>query len=118
MVPDRSTLASVLSSCGGLEMLEQGRQVHALVIKTEFDSEVIVGSALADMYANCGSVENALNVFDKMPVRDVVSWTGMIAIYAQQGHIEALKLFIELQRTGMKPDRFTFSIILKACASL
>eukprot|EP01018_Ginkgo_biloba_P011645 Gb_37070 [translate_table: standard] len=115
---DRCTLASVLGSCTNPDALEQGKQVHALVIKTEYDSEVIVGSALADMYAKCGNTGDALQVFDKMPVRDIVSWTGMIAMYAQQGHVEALQVFIQLQWAGMKPDQFTFSTVLKACASL
>uniref|UniRef100_UPI0040747504 Synthetic PPR-DYW protein n=1 Tax=synthetic construct TaxID=32630 RepID=UPI0040747504 len=115
--PDEVTLPSVLSACANLGALEQGKQIHAYVIKSGFESDVFVGSALIDMYAKCGSIEDARKVFDKMPERDVVSWNAMIAAYAQHGHgKEALQLFQQMQQEGVKPSEVTFTSILSACS--
>eukprot|EP01018_Ginkgo_biloba_P022114 Gb_05939 [translate_table: standard] len=119
MKPDQFTFASVLRACGSPTDLEQGKQVHAHIIKCKYGSHVFVGSALIDTYAKCGSIKDAHKIFDKMANRDIVSWSGVIAGYAQGGHDEeVLKLFREMQRVGMKPDQFTFGSVLKACAGL
>eukprot|EP01018_Ginkgo_biloba_P034725 Gb_12551 [translate_table: standard] len=117
--PNQFTFASVLPACANLSALEHGKKIHEYIIKSEFQSDVFVASALIDMYAKCGSLVNAYNVFDKMPRRDVVSWNAIIAGYAQNGHAsEALTLFHKMQRTGIQPDQFTFASVLPACDNL
>ncbi|XP_057857503.2 putative pentatricopeptide repeat-containing protein At3g13770, mitochondrial [Cryptomeria japonica] len=113
------SLSSFLSICASLEALEQGEQIHTHVIKCGFDSSIFVGSVLVDMYGKCGSVENARLILDTMPERNTISWTAMIAGYAQHEHgQEALELFQYMQSTGMKQDHLTFASVLSACASL
>eukprot|EP01018_Ginkgo_biloba_P018582 Gb_16828 [translate_table: standard] len=113
------TFTTILSACDNLDVLEQGQQIHARILKTGFVSHLFVENALVDMYAKCGSVEKARLVFDKMPERDMVSWTAIIAGYAQNGHgLESQNLFFQMQQAGMKPDHFTFASVLSACASL
>eukprot|EP01018_Ginkgo_biloba_P013110 Gb_10113 [translate_table: standard] len=117
MKPDHFTFASVLSACASLAVLEHGRQVHAQLIQIGFDSYVSVGNALVTMYARCGVIEDAYEVFDKMPELDVVSWNAMIAGFAQHGHgKEALQHFKQMLCAGMKPDRITFLCVLSACS--
>eukprot|EP01018_Ginkgo_biloba_P014274 Gb_03222 [translate_table: standard] len=95
--PDRFGYASVLSACANLGDLQQGKEIHDEIMKIQFQLDVIVWNALIDMYAKCGSIENARHVFDEMPQRNIVSWNAMIAGYAQNEHIvEALKLFNEM----------------------
>eukprot|EP01018_Ginkgo_biloba_P001174 Gb_31190 [translate_table: standard] len=114
--PNSKTFASVLSACANLAALEQGKEIHKKIIRSGFQSDIFVGNALVDMYAKCGSLENARSVFDKMPQRDVVSWTEMIAGYALHGHgKEALKLFEQMQHSGTNPDHVTFIGVLSAC---
>eukprot|EP01018_Ginkgo_biloba_P031910 Gb_25359 [translate_table: standard] len=92
--PNPFTFSSVLPACANLAALEHGKEIHEEIIKSGFDSDVYVGSALVDMYVKCGSMEYACHVFDRMPKRNVVSWNTMISGYAQNGHAEeALKLF-------------------------
>ncbi|CAK9256411.1 unnamed protein product [Sphagnum jensenii] len=55
-----------------------GRLVHKQLIQTGCESDVFVGSSLVDMYAKCGDIEDAWRVFNKMPSRNVVTWTSMI----------------------------------------
>lgn len=76
-----------------------------------FESDVYMGDVLIDMYAKCGNLENARQMFDKMSQRDVVSWTAMIAGYAQNGHTpEALTLFNQMLRSDAKPNSVTIGM--------
>eukprot|EP01018_Ginkgo_biloba_P031753 Gb_05982 [translate_table: standard] len=102
--PNHFTFASVLPACANLATFEHGKEIHEEIIRCGFESDVFVGSALVDMYIKCGSIKDARNLFDKMPDRNIVSWTAMIAGYAQNGHLdEAWKLF------GQMPERNVFS---------
>eukprot|EP01018_Ginkgo_biloba_P012920 Gb_21941 [translate_table: standard] len=114
--PNPNTFASVLPACAYLAALEQGMEIHEEIRKNGFLSEVFVANALIDMYAKCGSIEKARDVFDKMCQRDVVSWNAMIAGYAMHGcGKDALKLFEQMQNSGVKPDQITLGCVLSAC---
>eukprot|EP01018_Ginkgo_biloba_P024506 Gb_17916 [translate_table: standard] len=115
--PNHFTYSSALSACASLTALEEGKQVHAHIIKSGVESDVFVGSGLVDMYAKCGSIEDAHQGFDKMPKRDIVSWNTMIAGYAQHGHArEALQAFDQMKQSGIKPNHITFIGVLSACS--
>ncbi|KAJ7558889.1 hypothetical protein O6H91_04G060700 [Diphasiastrum complanatum] len=117
--PDNVTFVLLLKACASLAALEQGKQLHSHIIKRGFQSDVIVGSTLVDMYAKCGCTDDAREVFNIMSERDVVSWNAMIAGYAQNGlHKEALALYEQLKQEGVQPNKVTFVVLLKACASL
>eukprot|EP01018_Ginkgo_biloba_P002731 Gb_33134 [translate_table: standard] len=116
MKPSSKTFASVLPACANLAALEQGMEIHDEIIRNGFQSRIFVVNALIDMYAKCGSIENARDVFDKMPQRDVVSWNTMIAGYAMHGcGKDALKLFEQMQCSGINPDHVTLVSVLSAC---
>ncbi|KAJ7528126.1 hypothetical protein O6H91_16G085100 [Diphasiastrum complanatum] len=115
--PDDVTYALLLKACASVAALEQGKQLHSDIIKSGFESDVIVGSALVDMYAKCGSIEYARKSFNNMHERDVVSWNAMIAGYAQQGlGKEAFTLLEQMQREGTKPNDVTYVSVLTACS--
>ncbi|KAI3461997.1 hypothetical protein Pfo_018660 [Paulownia fortunei] len=119
IAPNELTMASVLKACSSLSALEQGKQIHAHVVKNGFNLEVPIGSALSTMYAKCGSLDDGYAVFRRMPARDVVSWNAMISGLSQNGlGIEALDLFEEMQLEGAKPDYVTFVNILSACSHM
>eukprot|EP00249_Psilotum_nudum_P014850 c25030_g7_i5 orf=251-1201(+) len=102
--PDKITFLSVLDACAGLADLAQGKETHADITDNGFESDVIVASALVNMYGKCGNLEDARVVFRKMPQPNVVSWTAMIASYSQNRHGEqALKLFRQMQVNGVVP---------------
>eukprot|EP01018_Ginkgo_biloba_P023998 Gb_36142 [translate_table: standard] len=114
--PNSDTFNSVLPACANLAALENGKEVHKEMIRSGFPSDVFAGSALVDMYAKCGTIEEACQVFEKMPVRNVVSWTAMIVGYAMHGYgKEALQLFDQMRDSGTKPDHVTFVGVLSAC---
>lgn len=79
------TFAGVLSACAKLAALDHGMEIHKEIISSGLQSDIFVESALIDMYISCGSIEEGRRLFDKMPLRAEVSWTVMIAGYAQNG---------------------------------
>jgi pentatricopeptide repeat protein len=119
MNPDVSTLTSILSACAHRGALQRGKGIHAYIYRRGFETDVIVYSALLDMYAKCGHIHSASWVFDTMSQKDLVSWNSMIAGYAQNGHgNEAIQLLVQMQQANMKPDLSTIVSVLPACAHL
>ncbi|KAJ6379502.1 hypothetical protein OIU76_016193 [Salix suchowensis] len=115
--PDDVTLVAVLNSCANLGMLDLGKWVHAYIGKSHTKADGFIGNALVDMYAKCGSIDQALKVFQAMKLRDVYSYTAMIVGLAMHGEVEnALSIFSEMPRTGIKPDEVTFVGVLSACS--
>ncbi|KAK6272704.1 hypothetical protein POUND7_009787 [Theobroma cacao] len=115
--PDNVTLVAVLNACGNLGKLEFGKWVHAYVDKNRIKADGFIGNALVDMYAKCGSVEQAFGVFHSMKCRDVFSYTAMIVGFAMNGEAErALEIFAEMPVVGVKPDDVTFVGVLSACS--
>ncbi|XP_042483971.1 putative pentatricopeptide repeat-containing protein At1g68930 [Macadamia integrifolia] len=116
---DQFTFGSVLTACGSLKALEQGKQIHCYIIRTDYMDNVFVGSALVDMYSKCGSIRSSETAFKRMAHRNIVSWTAMLVGYGQNGFSEeAVKIFSEMQRNGVKPDEFTLGSVISSCANL
>ncbi|KAH9310531.1 hypothetical protein KI387_025566, partial [Taxus chinensis] len=117
--PNSTTFASVLPACAKIAALEQGMDIHKSIMERGFLSDAVVANALVDMYAKCGRIHKAYELFDKMPERDVISWTAMIAGYAQNGFVEkSFQTFKQMQLAGVKPDSTTFASVLTACAKI
>eukprot|EP01018_Ginkgo_biloba_P018985 Gb_02561 [translate_table: standard] len=117
--PDNFMFSCVLKVCAGIVALQQGKEIHSCIIRSGFESYVFVGNALIDMYAKCGNVDDAVQVFDNMSHTDIVSWTAMIAGYVQNGYCDkALELFHRMQLAGLKPNSVTIASVLPACARL
>lgn len=116
---DQFTFGSVLTACGGLLALEEGKQIHAFITRTYPKDNVFVGSALVDMYCKCKSVEAAESVFKRMLRKNVVSWTAMVVGYGQNGYSEeAVRIFCDMQRNGVEPDEFTLGSVISSSANL
>ncbi|WMV15036.1 hypothetical protein MTR67_008421 [Solanum verrucosum] len=119
VMPNELTMASVLKACSSLAALEQGKQIHAHIVKHGFNLEVPIGSALSTMYAKSGSLHDGNLVFRRMPARDLVSWNSMMSGLSQNGcGTEALELFEEMLHEGIRPDYVTFVNILSACSHM
>lgn len=100
--PDHFIFASLVNSCAALNVLRIGQQVHARFILSEFSYDDIVKSSLVDMYAKCGSVDVARVVFDKVCLKNSISWTAMINGYARTGKkSEAIKLLRDMKEANL-----------------
>ncbi|EOA19891.1 hypothetical protein CARUB_v10000138mg [Capsella rubella] len=115
---DNFMYATVLSAFASVATLERGMEVHACSVRACLESDVVVGSALVDMYSKCGRLDYAMRFFNTMPVRNSYSWNSMISGYARHGQgEEALKLFANMKLDGQTPpDHVTFVGVLSACS--
>ncbi|EEF30114.1 pentatricopeptide repeat-containing protein, putative [Ricinus communis] len=117
--PDGFVCTSILTSCGSLEALELGRQVHAYSIKGNVESDIFLQNGLIDMYAKCGSLNDARKVFDDMTIRNVVSYNALIEGYSTLEQLsEAMNLFREMRHGMLSPSFLTFVSLLGASATL
>lgn len=111
------TFGSAVSAAANLANLKQGKQIHAMIIKTGYNSEVEVSNALITLYAKCGSINDAKRKFVEMPEKNEVSWNAMITGYSQHGcGVEALDLFNQMKQLGLRPSYVTFVGVLTACS--
>ncbi|KAK6119529.1 hypothetical protein DH2020_046730 [Rehmannia glutinosa] len=116
MQPDWISLVAVLPACAHLGALELGKWIHFYADKNGLLRKTSVCNALIEMYTKCGSMNQALQVFDKMPERDVISWSTMITGLAHHGRAhEAIQLFQDMQKANVSPNEITFVGLLSAC---
>ncbi|CAJ2652254.1 unnamed protein product [Trifolium pratense] len=128
--PNEYTLTTVLSQCCEVKCLELGVQVHSLCTKLGYESNLRVQNSLLYLYIKCGCIGEAQRVFKGMDAVNLITWNAMIAGFAQMMELskdnlsayrigsEALKLFSELNQSGMKPDSFTLSSVLSVCSRM
>ncbi|KAL5783638.1 hypothetical protein ACOSP7_008667 [Xanthoceras sorbifolium] len=122
--PNEITLVHVLVACAKSRDLGTGKLVHSCARQFGYDPFVsscmpnlILATAIFDMYAKCGSLKTARDLFDKMPKRNLVAWNSMIAGYNQYGQAEeALGLFSDMLVSGFDPDKATFLSVISACS--
>lgn len=114
--PDEISIISVLPACANLGALEVGKWIHMYSDKNRFLKKTSICNALIEMYAKCGCVDEARNLFDQLVEKDVISWSTMIAGLANHGKAhDALELFDEMQKAQVSPNGITFLGVLAAC---
>ncbi|XP_043688952.1 pentatricopeptide repeat-containing protein At5g66520-like [Telopea speciosissima] len=117
--PDVVTLVTVLKACANLGALDQGRWVHLYIDRNKlgWERNVVLGTALVDMYAKCGCIDVAFELFDGIHIKDAILWNAMIGGLAMHGHgWEALEIFSRMRRHGMMLNETTFLTVISACA--
>ncbi|KAI8571372.1 hypothetical protein RHMOL_Rhmol01G0114700 [Rhododendron molle] len=119
VTPDKFTFPCVIKACSDVNECLEGRKVHGLVFKFGLEWDVFVGSALVHLYLRFGFAEEAYQVFDELPVRDVVLWNAMINGFAQTGQFGlALEVYKEMGEEGVTPNKFTVTGILSAISMM
>ncbi|XP_020585836.1 pentatricopeptide repeat-containing protein At1g08070, chloroplastic-like [Phalaenopsis equestris] len=116
--PNDATTVVALRACADLGALATGRRIHRFARVLGFSSNPNVSTALIDMYAKCGRLKCAEEIFDRMPEKDVFAWTAMIFGFSNHGKSrEALDLFQRMVEMGVRPDDRTITAVLCACRS-
>ncbi|KAL2933243.1 hypothetical protein RDABS01_016362 [Bienertia sinuspersici] len=114
---DPVTVASILPVCAFVGDFLSGSLIHLYAIKYGLEHEVFVSNALINMYSKFGYLQYAKEVFDKMSVKDIVSWNSIISGHEQQENaIYAINFFREMQCHGVQPDVLTL-VSLAACVA-
>ncbi|KAJ4714308.1 Pentatricopeptide repeat-containing protein [Melia azedarach] len=116
---DEVTLVGVISACAQLGAVKYANWIRDIAERSGFGpiNNVVVGSALIDMYSKCGAIEDAYRVFEGMKERNVFSYSSMILGLAMHGRAHAaIQLFHDMVKTETKPNRVTFIGVLTACS--
>ncbi|KAG6506605.1 pentatricopeptide repeat-containing protein At3g16610-like isoform X1 [Zingiber officinale] len=111
--PNKFTFPFVLKACSALEALTDGILIHEHAKKAGLELDVFVSTALLDMYLKCGCLDDAHEVFCRMPQKDVVAWNALVSSYALNGRYqEAVRCLLQMQRTGNIPNPSTIVALL------
>ncbi|EFJ33576.1 hypothetical protein SELMODRAFT_583, partial [Selaginella moellendorffii] len=115
-LPSRPTFLTVLAAISSLESLRHGKLVHDTLVEAGHEDDVVVQTALVNMYGKCGSVVEAVEVFDRMPRHDVILWSAVISAHVNCAEYEeSLRLFRKMQLEGNRPNNVTLVSVLSAC---
>ncbi|CAN6358531.1 unnamed protein product [Urochloa humidicola] len=110
-----ATYSSSLLACAGSLAAREGQQIHGLVVKGGFETDLHVESGLMDVYSKCGLMEDALRVFCSCQDPDEVFLTVILGGFAQNGLEEkAFELFAEMVSVGIVIDANMVSAVLGA----
>eukprot|EP00250_Pteridium_aquilinum_P011323 c19991_g1_i1 orf=1138-2229(+) len=117
--PDAATFVCCLKACSYRRAINKGKEIHSQLVKQGLERDIYMSSTLLDMYCKCGSLSEAQNVFDVLPVRNVVAWSALISGYVENNDsAEALKCLEQMQLEHVCPDTVTVVCNLKACGSI
>ncbi|KAK9736020.1 hypothetical protein RND81_04G245200 [Saponaria officinalis] len=113
-------LSLILQKCTKSKESNLAKQIHGICIINGIDlSQMSVDSKILGVYASCGNVSYARQVFVKMPSPNVFAFNWMISVMAFHGfYQEAIGYFSLIQKVGTLPNKYTFSVVLKACVGL
>lgn len=114
---DISRYLFLMNECGEAQALEEAKYVHDHLSRSVSHLDVRVCNKIMETYAKCGSMEDAYTVFTKMGQRNLTSWDTMITWLAKNGHGEdAIEMFTEFKKIGLKPDHQMFFGVFIACS--
>ncbi|XP_024536585.1 pentatricopeptide repeat-containing protein At4g02750-like [Selaginella moellendorffii] len=116
---DKYTLIGIFDACTSLGVAEDGKAVHMSVVEAGILFDDAVGESLINMYAKCGSLDDARALFDKSSKNsvDIAAWNSFMAACSTAGSgAEALEIFQTLDQHGLEPDHISFVRILSACS--
>ncbi|KAL4359323.1 hypothetical protein AHAS_Ahas08G0065900 [Arachis hypogaea] len=114
---DHFVFSSILNSAGIISALNDGKKIHALILKYGYASNLNLQNGLVSMYARCGNISDSKKAFSSMDSHDVISWNSLLSGYAHHGHgKEAVELFEKMKSSEIKPNDTTFLAVLTACS--
>lgn len=116
--PDEFCVTTGLAACAHSGALQQGVWIHEYAKRQGFLDDVFVGTSLVDMYAKCGCIDRAVEVFEEMPKRNVRSWAAMIGGFATHGFAgDAFQCVERMKKEdGLRPDGVALLAVLTACS--
>lgn len=119
LVPSVDLYRTLLKECTKRKSLVHARRLHTYLVRHGLEATRFLGESVVNSFVKCGGLEYALNVFQRLPSKSVVSWTAVMSGYVQAGkYFEALRLFRCMEEDGVRPNSYTFATLLKACASI
>ncbi|KAL6518951.1 hypothetical protein OROHE_017704 [Orobanche hederae] len=113
-----SSLCSLLSACTQSGDVMIGKWVHSYALRSKLDTstDVKLGTALLDMYAKCGRINSAIQVFNSMLMRNVITWNAILGGLAMHGKGAVVLNMFDKMSEDVKPNNITFTAVLSACS--
>jgi len=116
---DAITYSELIKCCLAHGAVREGKRIHHHIFSNGYQPKTFLINTLLNMYVKFNLLEEAQLLFDKMPERNVVSWTTMISAYSNAKlNDRAMRLLVFMFRDGVMPNMFTFSSVLRACERL
>ncbi|KAL0363706.1 UNVERIFIED_CONTAM: Pentatricopeptide repeat-containing protein [Sesamum calycinum] len=117
--PDKYTFPYLIKACSALHAVDLLKLVHGMIKEFGFELDVYVGSALVKFYAENDCLGNARDLFDKLPIRDIVLWNVMLNSYLKCESVadNLIGLFEEMRKTEVEPNSVTYTCVLRLCGS-
>ncbi|PIA46299.1 hypothetical protein AQUCO_01500068v1, partial [Aquilegia coerulea] len=116
---DNYTFPFVIKACALIHDLQTGKEIHCVVLRKGYEHNVVVQTALIDMYAKTGRMKSARFVFDGISQPDLVSWNALISGYSFNGlDHEVFEVVQQIQVKGFKPNVSTFASLIPVCTRL
>ncbi|XVE57936.1 hypothetical protein DITRI_Ditri04bG0129500 [Diplodiscus trichospermus] len=113
---DSKTFSIILKACSAITDLEQGRGIQSLALKSGFNHDCFVETAVIDLYCKCGSIGDAQKAFTCASIDNLAAWNAMITGYAQHGcYNEAFELYVRMTKSRIEPDEITYLGLLTSC---
>ncbi|TYI49697.1 hypothetical protein E1A91_D12G052500v1 [Gossypium mustelinum] len=113
---DLAQILQLMKACGEVKALQEAKTVHEHLIGSFSPLKISIYNRILEMYLKCGSTNDAFDVFEKMPRRNLTSWDTMITGLARNGLGEdALDLFSQFKQAGLKPDAKMFLGVFYSC---
>jgi pentatricopeptide repeat protein len=117
--PDKYMYSGVLKACGSLQDIGKVRFIHGQLVNNGQKAEIVMSSALINVYIKCGSLQDAHKIFQELQEHDVILWGSLIGGYVEHGFFsDAINLFHQMQCEGTEPDGVIFMYIIKACSRM
>ncbi|KAJ1285534.1 hypothetical protein BS78_03G286800 [Paspalum vaginatum] len=117
VAPNRVTMVSALGACAAHRAVNTGVWIHEYVQKQGWELDVVLGTALVNMYGKCGHIVEGVRVFCEMTERNVYTWNSIIgALALAQDGETALHWFFRMEADSIRPDAVTLICVLYACA--
>ncbi|THG20433.1 hypothetical protein TEA_009292 [Camellia sinensis var. sinensis] len=116
---DSFNLAFAIKSCIGLSILQDGKLVHCLAIKSGLDRDPYLVPVLIDVYSDLGSLKDAQKLFEEIPEWNSVIWGSMMKGYLKSSEqTKVFELFLEMRTAGFELDPFTSECLVRACGNV
>ncbi|PRQ18215.1 putative tetratricopeptide-like helical domain-containing protein [Rosa chinensis] len=106
---DSYSLTAALGACGQLSFLLLGKTVHSKTVKLGLENSTVVLNCLIDMYGKCGSLQEAILVFNNMIEKDTISWNSVIAASARNGSLQQAFSFLQQMHN---PDIISYNELI------
>ncbi|CAJ2659159.1 unnamed protein product [Trifolium pratense] len=116
---DLNRCLQLMHQCGKAKSLKEAKVVHKHALQHLSPLKVSTCNRILEMYFECGSVDDAVNVFKNMPEYDLTTWYTMITQLAKNGFAEdSIDIFTQFKESGLKPDGQMFIGVFTACSML